>query len=96
MVVRLGCDINVGDRTEVGDKGQGSRHLVTRRLHIQRGFRRNGVRGERKAWGRICQSSGQGSPEKAMFRKTHATQRPACSPPPDLSVNRLSRTVTNS
>lgn len=51
LVVRLGCDINVGDRTEVSDKGQGSRHLVTRRLHIQRGFRRNGVRGGEESLG---------------------------------------------
>lgn len=77
-------------------KGQGSGHLMTRRIHTQRGFRRGGVKWERKAWGGICQNSGQGSPEKAMFRKTHATQRPECSPPPDLSVNRLSRTVMNS
>lgn len=96
LIKRLGCDINVGDRTEVSDKGQGRGHLVTRCIHTQRDFRRNGVRGERKAWGGVCQSSGQGSPEKALFRKTHATQRPACSPPPDLSVNRLSRTVMNS
>lgn len=62
---------------------------------IQRGFRRNGVRAKKKAWGVVCQNSGQESLETAVFRKAHATQRPSMAPL-DLSVIELSRTVMNS